>query len=148
MPALEKKRSIGPLMPSARVISLRMSCSRPTSAVIALAADLPRHLAGVGLVHVGDDDGARALVGEAQRERAADPAPAPVTTTCLPSSSMARSLLFDPMKSRESDWHSVPSASDARGLRDRRGSSSTNRRTGAARPQRVHERRPLHARAL
>ena len=35
MPALEKKRSIGPLTPSARLISLRMSCSRPTSAVIA-----------------------------------------------------------------------------------------------------------------
>ena len=74
MPALEKKRSIGPLAPSARVISLRMSCSRPTSAVIASPLISLRDLARVRLVDVGDDDGARALVGEAQRERAADAA--------------------------------------------------------------------------
>ena len=102
MPALEKKRSIGPLAPSARAISARMSCSRPTSAVIGEAADLLRHLARVRLVHVGDDDGARALVGEAQRERAADAA-AGAGDDDVPALELhaAGSLLFGRVKSRE-----------------------------------------------
>src|SRR3954453_4768645 len=101
MPALEKKRSIGPLTPSARLISLRMSCSRPTSAVIArppISLATWRALAS----SMSDTTTARAP-SSAKRSASARPMPrpAPVTTTCLPSSSMAWSLLFGPMRSRE-----------------------------------------------
>src|SRR4051794_4053207 len=101
MPALEKKRSIGPLTPSARLISLRMSCSRPTSAVI---ANPPHSVATWRALASSMSDTTTARAPSSAKRRASArpmPRPAPVTTTCLPSSSMGRSLLFALVRSRE-----------------------------------------------
>src|SRR3954447_22191118 len=101
MPAFEKKRSIGPLASSARPISSRISCSRPTSAGTARP---PTSSAVCCAVAASRSDTTTARAPSSAKRNASArpmPRPAPVTTTCLPSSSMAGSLLFGIVRSRE-----------------------------------------------
>ena len=74
IPALEKKRSIGPLASSACAIRAWMSCSRPTSVRMARPSISPAVACAVLEVQIGDGDRPGLLVREAQRERPADPA--------------------------------------------------------------------------
>ena len=68
------KTSIGPFAPLARSISSRTLLSRPASSVDGEAADLGGDPLCPGELAVGDDDRARALVGDAAHERPPDAA--------------------------------------------------------------------------
>src|SRR3954466_1639758 len=88
MPAFEKKRSTGPLASSARATSARMSSSRPTSARTA-SPPVSAATASAPASSRSATPTARAP-SSAKRRATARPIPlaAPVTTTCLPSSSI------------------------------------------------------------
>src|SRR3954453_10764409 len=101
IPALEKKRSIGPFASSARPISSRISCSPPTAGGTARP---PTSSAVCCAVAASRSDTTTARAPSSAKRNASArpmPRPAPVTTTCLPSSSMAGSLLFGIVRSRE-----------------------------------------------
>ena len=147
MPALEKKASIGPCSASASAIRSRMSCSWPTSAWTAKPPISSAVCSAPSLVEVGDRD-LGVLVGEAQRARAADPA-RPARDHDVPARQLHGAGPYSPWHGDPGDPPRPPAARRARRRRLRAGGAGARRagRGAAARPQPLHERRPVHARA-
>ena len=147
MPALEKNASIGATVASASSISSRRLLlaprrrSRTASPPISVGGrSSPRR------VQVGDGD-LGPLVGEAQRAGAADPA-RPARDHDVPARQLHGAGPYSSRHGDQGDPAGPPAARRARRRRLRAGDARALARRGqAARPQPLHERRSVHARA-